>query len=92
MIKISILNALGSNLFVKDRELHIDGEKAWYLIERAKQNVVDLVLGFEPALELEEITDNVVLRHVCTSWLRTVDEVRNFYMKNDFEINVFEKI
>ena len=67
--KVAILNALGSNLFIKDRKLHIDGEKAWYLIEKGKDTIQNVVTKFEPEKSIDAVTNTNVLQAASFSWL-----------------------
>ena len=46
--KTQILSRLGQNLTIKDRELRIDGQNAFFLIEKGKNEIREIVNSLEP--------------------------------------------
>ncbi len=46
--KTNILSKLGKNLIIKDRQLFLDQEKPYFLIEKAKQEINKYMLSLEP--------------------------------------------
>lgn len=71
--KTQILSALGSNLIIKDRNIAIDGQKHWFLIEKGKQDLVVLAKKFEPAKWLELLGQNDLPEVFRTTWLGGLD-------------------
>ncbi len=73
LTKTKILARLGSNLTIKDKEFHIEGENAFFLIEKGKKEIADIINSLEP----EEIPNNskglLALEPVCQSWRRRWD-------------------
>ena len=88
--KGSILQALGSNLTLKDKILHIQLKKPFVFIERVSSGVPEVRAGFEPKKigqnerKLEQFyCQSPILRSI-------VDDVRTYFMgiKEYFEVPV----
>ena len=68
--KTYVLSKLGSNLTIKDRELHILGKKPYFLIEQGKKEIADIVEALEPK-ERAVISSNLLsFEPISSSWLR----------------------
>jgi len=67
--RAQILDALGSNLIIKDRKLQIDGQKHWFLIEKGKQDIVLLAKKFEPIKWLELLGKSELPEAFRMTWL-----------------------
>jgi len=57
--KTYILSKLGSNLTILDRSLQISGERPYFLIEKAKREIEDIIFALEPK-DLAVISSNLV--------------------------------
>ncbi len=57
--KTYILSKLGSNLTILDRSLQISGERPYFLIEKAKREIEDIVNALEPK-DLAVISSNLI--------------------------------
>lgn len=84
LTKTKILSRLGSNLVIKDRELHIDGENAFFLIAKGKEEIKNIIDSLEP----EKIPDNskalLCLDSVCQSWRKRRDSNSRAFYSADF--------
>ena len=66
--KTYVLSKLGSNLTILDRELQISGEKPYFLIEKAKKEIEEVILALEPA-EKAIISSNLLAYEPISSIL-----------------------
>lgn len=57
--KTYILSKLGSNLTILDRSLQISGERPYFLIEKAKKEIEDIIFALGPK-ELAVISSNLI--------------------------------
>ena len=73
MTKTRILSKLGTNLVIRDRELHIDGETAFFLIEKGKKEIEGIVGSLEPSKRPDSSKALLALDSVCQSWRRRWD-------------------
>jgi site-specific DNA recombinase len=73
MTKTMILSRLGTNLVIRDRKLHIDGETAFFLIEKGKKEIEGIVESLEPSKRPDNSKALLVLDSVCQSWRRRWD-------------------
>lgn len=67
--KTQVLATLGSNLTIKDKELVIDGQKSFFLIEKGLQEVREIAKALEPAKSIDEIIQNGVVEALRIAWL-----------------------
>lgn len=67
--KTQILATLGSNLLINDKKLEIDGQKAFFLIERGKQELLKESKKFEPAKYLDIIANLDSYEPLRSAWL-----------------------
>lgn len=71
--KTYVLEKLGSNLLVFDRQLLIDGQKAYFLIEKGKQECLEAAGKFEPNKNIQLSGEMLNLEPVCQAWRRERD-------------------
>ena len=67
--KTQILAALGSNLTINDRDILIDGQKHFFLIEKGKKDLEILAKKFEPIKWLELLSQTDLPDAFRSSWL-----------------------
>ena len=66
----------------KDRKLHIGGNKAWFLIEKGKNEVSEIIDRFEPGLNTDNTTNSDALKLASSFWLGARDSnPNNWYQK-----------
>lgn len=68
--KTQILATLGSDITVKDRELAIDGQKAFFLIEKGLEEVRETAKALEPTKSMDELLQSGVFEPLRSCWLR----------------------
>lgn len=68
--KTEILGALGSNLSVFEKKVLIDGYKHFFLIEKSKQDIVEMAKMLEPEKWMDILGRIDVLEPLRPSWLR----------------------
>ena len=68
-IKTYVLSKLGSNLVIKDRKLHISGDKAYFLIEKGKKEIASIVESLEPAKQAEIASNLLSYEPIRSAWL-----------------------
>ena len=66
--KTYVLSKLGSNLEIRDRKLHISGESPYFLIERGKNEITNIVEALEPE-ERAVISSNLLAYEPISSTL-----------------------
>ena len=69
-VKTYVLSKLGSNLTIKDRNLSILGDKPYFLIEKGKEEIQNIVASLEPAKQAEISSNLLAFEPVCQSWRR----------------------
>lgn len=80
--KTAILNALGSNLKIFNKELLIDGQKYWFMVKEGKEDVYELAKKFEPEKWLDILEKNDLQEVFCNTWLGARDSnPNNWYQK-----------
>lgn len=67
--KTQILATLGSNLTIKDKELVIDGQKSFFLIEKGLNEIRETAQALEPTKNIDELLQNGVVEPLRTAWL-----------------------
>ncbi len=67
--KTQILAALGSNLMIKDRNILIDGQKHFFIIEKGKEDLQILAKKFEPIKWLDLLSQTDLPEVFRSSWL-----------------------
>lgn len=67
--KTWVLSKLGQNLIIKDRKLHITGEKPFYLIEKMKVDIKQKLLRLEPD-KLPQLTKETLLLPTVSQTVR----------------------
>ena len=80
--KTQILATLGSNLTIKDRKLCIGGEKPFYLIERGRDEVNEILEKFEPKKKVDLTIDSPVFASVSSTWLGDRDSNPNYCIQS----------
>jgi DNA invertase Pin-like site-specific DNA recombinase len=70
LTKVKIASKLGSNLTIQDRELRIDGENAFFLIKKGKEEIKEIINSLEPEKIPDSSTSLLALDSVCQSWRR----------------------
>lgn len=73
LTKTQILSRLGSNLTIKDKELHVDGENAFFLIAKGKKEIQNLKEMLEPESLAYNSKALLCLDSVSQSWRRRGD-------------------
>lgn len=68
--KTQILGALGSNLTIKNRNILIDGQKHFFIIEKGKKDLVALAKKLEPVKWLELLSQKDLPDVLRSCWLR----------------------
>ena len=81
--KTQILGALGSNLVIKDKKLWFDGQKAFFLIEKGKEEVLELAKKLEPAKRMEIMANSLHLEQLRSTWLRDLDLNQDTILQRD---------
>lgn len=71
--KTYILSKLGSNLVIKDKELQISGDKAYFLIEKGKKEIASIVDSLEPAKQAEIASNLLAYEPISQAWRRRWD-------------------
>lgn len=71
--KVKIASKLGSNLIIQDRELRIDGDNAFFLIKKGKDEITEILKSLEPEKIPNSSTSLLALDSVCQSWRRRRD-------------------
>ena len=71
--KTLTLQKLGSNIFVKDRKLWIDGNQSYFLIEKGKKEALKVANEFEPGKYTELEPSMLAIDTVCQAWRRGRD-------------------
>lgn len=71
--KTQILSRLGQNLTIKDRELRIDGQNAFFLIEKGKNEIQGIINSLEPNKIPETTKEMLCLDSVCNTVRRGRD-------------------
>lgn len=66
--KTYILSKLGSNLVIKDKELQISGDKAYFLIEKGKKEIANIVDSLEPAKKAEIASNLLAYEPISQAW------------------------
>lgn len=72
-VKAGILQALGSNLTLKDKKLHIDLEKSLFLISETYQEALDQGVRFEPLENTVNKGKTDALTSASSIWLPSWD-------------------
>ena len=67
--KTQILATLGSNITVKDKELVIDSQKSFFLIEKGLQEVQEVAKRLEPTKSIDELLQSGVVEPLRIAWL-----------------------
>ena len=67
--KTQILSALGSNLTINDKDIAIDGQKHFFLIEKGKKDLEILAKKFEPIKWLDLLSQTDLPEVFRSSWL-----------------------
>lgn len=80
--KTQILETLGSNLIINDRKLLIDGQKAFFLIKKGKQEVLAEAKKFEPAKYLDIMANLDSYEPLRTAWLWVRDSNPDTQIQN----------
>lgn len=81
-LKTEILDALGSNLVIMDKNLQISGLKHWFLIEKGKKDLVVLAKKFEPVKWLELLGQKDLPDVFRTNWLPSRDSNPDFRIQS----------
>jgi len=76
--KTQILAALGSNLTINNKDILIDGQKHFFLVEKGKKDLGILAKKFEPIKWLDILMQNDPPEVLRTHWLGTVELVRTY--------------
>ena len=63
-----VVSKLGYNLTLKDRNLLLDQSKPFFLIQKGKQEVAEIVRRFEPKKEIVTPIQMLSYDEVCKSW------------------------
>lgn len=71
--KTYILSKLGSNLVIKEKELQISGDKAYFLIEKGKKEIESIVDSLEPAKKAEIASNLLAYEPISQAWRRGRD-------------------
>ncbi len=71
--KTYIFSKLGSNLTIRDKMLHISGEKPYFLIGKGKKEIASTVASLEPAKQAEIVSNLLAFEPVCQAWRRRWD-------------------
>ena len=71
--KTYILSKLGSNLTIKDQELHISGDTAYFLIEKGKKEIENIMASLEPAKQAEISSQMLSYEPISSAWRRGWD-------------------
>ncbi len=71
--KTYILSKLGSNLVIKEKELQITGDKAYFLIEKGKKEIANIMDSLEPAKKAEIASNLLAYEPVSQAWRRGGD-------------------
>lgn len=69
--KTYILSKLGSNLVIKEKELQISGDKAYFLIEKGKKEIANIVESLEPAKKAEIASNLLAYEPISQAWRST---------------------
>ncbi len=79
--KKQLLEALGSNLILKGKELRLDFKKPFFIIEKGLNAVSAKKLRLEPLNYAVVKPKNEVLATQITRWLPIVEDVRTYFKK-----------
>ncbi|QQG40761.1 MAG: recombinase family protein [Candidatus Levyibacteriota bacterium] len=72
-VKTYVLSKLGSNLTIKGKKLCISGDKPYFLIEKGKKEIADIVASLEPAKQLEIASHLLGFEPISSAWRRGWD-------------------
>lgn len=67
--KTYVLSRLGSNLTIKDRKLHIQGESPFFLIEKGKKQIESIVEALEPKEKAKISSNFLSFEPISSAWL-----------------------
>ena len=82
LTKTRILSKLGSNLTIKDRELHVDGENAFFLIKKGKEEIGEILNSLEPEKIPNSSTSLLTLDPICQSWRCAFENIRTDFLNS----------
>lgn len=80
--KTQVLDALGSNIVLRDKNLLIERHKPYFLIEKGLNEAREIAKRLEPAKEVDLSVQIAYLEPVSSAWLRSRDSNPNFRGQN----------